>query len=120
MYDELFFLIYLNTYKSIKDTSPRGLRMLYTYYYKRAIHTKMRSNKIHFPMGFNLTKDYRILTCIKRNSLTRRSLAIVEEMSKKEEEESPYNLSEIELERFTTKYCKPDDEVHVYYDEPLN
>ena len=107
VYEELFFLLYLYTYKTIEDTSPRGLRILFKYYYKRAVHAKMRCNQIHFPMGFDLSEGYRMPTCIKRNTF-QRLLDLVQNKTK-EEEENPEDLSEIELERFATKYCRSED-----------
>jgi hypothetical protein len=120
VHEELFFfLIFLNTYKSIEDASPRGIKILFTYYYKRAVHAKMRTNNIHFPMGFNLSKCFRIPTCVQNNSL-KTLIDLVVDTTRIDEEESEYDLTEIELQRFATKYCKDDDDVHVYYNKPLN
>ena len=118
VYEELFFLLYLNTYKSVEDSSPRGLKMLFAYYYKRAVHAKMCCNEIHFPMGFNLSKGFDIPRRVKNRF--KDLLELVQHKTTEEEEEYGEDLTEIKLERFATKYCKNDDEIHAYYDQPLN
>ena len=71
------------------------------------MHAKMRCNQIHFPMGFDLSEGYRMPSCIKHNTF--RKLVDLVHNKTREEEENPEDLSEIELERFATKYCKSED-----------
>ena len=69
-------------------------------------------------MGFNLSDPFRLPKCIKRNSL-KRLLNKVESV-KELNEETPYDMSEIELARFATKHCTDQNVEKIYYNKRSN
>ena len=119
VYDEMTFLLFRNTFAAVKDDSPRGIKILFKYYYKRAVQSKMRINDIEFPMGYDISQGYVLPNCIRQGCLNE----ILQEVEKnnKKNMENPEDLSIIELERFQERYKTHNDgEVKVYYDKPLN
>ena len=109
--EDVGFLLYRNSHDNLPDSSRGGLKDEFAMAYKRAVHSKMRENRIPFPFGYDLGVCYKLPRCVRKGYLRKFLTAVSEEDNMQEDLvlNGELDATKEELEQLTERYCSAHD-----------